>query len=245
MLFMLLFIAAIVGALIGTVGVGGILLIPALSACANLSTHSAMATALFSFFFTGILGTWLYQRYGSINWHVTIPVCIGAFLGGWPGSLVNAMASGRLLDFLLGIVIIFAGLYALLPAGYQTLSRPFGKWAQLILIGGAVGFGSGLTGVGGPVLSVPLMVILGFSPITAIATSQAIQITAALSGTIGNISNGFISWGISLPVTFAELIGVIIGARIAHIVPQKILKKIISLVCVIIGGFIISHSLFF
>lgn len=57
-MFLLLLAAAVfVGGLIGTVGVGGILLIPALSALAGLSTHTAMGTALFSFIFTGLLGT--------------------------------------------------------------------------------------------------------------------------------------------------------------------------------------------
>ena len=77
MIILLLIVALIVGGLIGTVGVGGILLIPALSAFGGLTTHAAMATSLFSFIFTGILGTWLYCKHGSINWGITIPVCIG------------------------------------------------------------------------------------------------------------------------------------------------------------------------
>ena len=46
-----------VGTLIGAVGIGGILLIPALTAFAGLPIHAAMATALFTFAFTGITGT--------------------------------------------------------------------------------------------------------------------------------------------------------------------------------------------
>ena len=58
MIIILLAVALIVGGLIGTVGVGGILLIPALSGLGGLTTHAAMATSLFSFIFTGLLGTW-------------------------------------------------------------------------------------------------------------------------------------------------------------------------------------------
>ena len=53
----LLLIAFGVGTLIGAVGVGGILLIPALTAFAGLPIHTAMATALFTFAFTGVAGT--------------------------------------------------------------------------------------------------------------------------------------------------------------------------------------------
>ena len=215
MFFLLLLVAVFVGGLIGTVGVGGILLIPALSLLAGLSTHTAMATALFSFIFTGLLGTWLFQRHGSIDWRITIPVCLGGLLCGYPGALVNALAPARLLDLLLGAVIIFAGVYALFPAKGGNLQYRPGDLRQklfLLVIGGAVGFGSGLTGVGGPVLSVPLMVILGFSPLTAIATSQVIQITAALSGSAGNLAHGFIDAGVAVWIPRAELVGVTAGA---------------------------------
>ena len=109
-------------------------------------------------------------------------------------------------------------------------------------LGGAVGFGSGLTGVGGPVLSVPLMVILGFSPLTAIATSQVIQITAALSGSAGNLAHGFIDADAAVWVTAAELVGVTVGARLAHSISQASLKKVVSVVCIVVGAFIILRA---
>lgn len=242
---LLLAIALMVGALIGTVGVGGILLIPALAALAGLSTHAAMGTALFSFIFTGLLGTWLYQRHGSIDWAVTVPVCLGALAGGYPGSLANAAASGRTLDLLLGAVIIFAGLYALFPARRALVAFPAGRSRVLALLalGAAVGFGSGLTGVGGPVLSVPLMVIFGFNPLTSIATSQVIQITAAFSGSVGNLRHGFVALDTAVWVTLAELAGVALGAFLAHRVSQVTLKRLIAVVCIVVGGFIMGRAL--
>ena len=78
MFVLLLAVAVVVGALIGTVGVGGILLIPALSGIVGMSTHTAMGTSLFSFLFTGLLGTWLYQRHGSIG-ATPIPSASGGF----------------------------------------------------------------------------------------------------------------------------------------------------------------------
>ena len=77
-------VAVLVGILIGTVGVGGILLIPALELLTPLSIQASMATALFTFIFTGIVGTLLFQRRGSIDWALTTPLC----LGGGPGARV-------------------------------------------------------------------------------------------------------------------------------------------------------------
>ena len=243
MFFLLGLTALLVGGLIGTVGVGGILLIPALNGLAGLSVHMSMGTALFSFIFTGILGTWLYQRHGSIDWGITLPVCLGALCSGYAGAVANAHAPARLLQLLLGAVIIFAGLYALRPAAARSTSSIQRKGLPLLLgIGVAVGFGSGLTGVGGPVLSVPLMVILGFSPLTSIATSQVIQITAALSGSVGNLANGAIDFTTGAWVTALELGGVVLGVRLAHSVSMGTLKKIVSVVCIIVGGVVLARA---
>ena len=239
-------ITLVVGALIGTVGVGGILLIPALGALAQLPTHVAMGTALFSFIFTGILGTLLYQRRGSIDWGVTIPLCAGALLFGYFGALANAGAPVRTLNILLAAVIIFAGVYALKPhkaGSAATAISPWNRRIRLLLIGAVVGFGSGLTGVGGPVLSVPIMVACGFHPLTSIAASQVVQITAALSGSIGNLAHGFIDFSVAWWVTLVELAGVAVGVRMAHSASGASLKKVVSAVCIAVGGYILIRSL--
>ncbi len=242
----LLITSLVVGALIGTVGVGGILLIPALSAFAGLSTHSAMATALFSFIFTGVIGTWLYHKRGSIDWHITVPVCIGGALFGYVGAMANASFNAHTLNILLAAVIIFAGVYALRPyKGDRVFTYERGNkkhLALLLFIGGLVGFGSGLTGVGGPVIAVPLMVVIGFHPLTSIATSQVIQITAALSGTMGNLSQGIIDFNIVFWVTIVELVGVAVGVRIAHSVKAQHLKAFVSFICIFVGGFILLKT---
>ena len=97
MLILLAAIAVLVGVLIGAVGVGGILLIPAIDLLTPLSIQQAMATALCTFVATGVAGTWLFQRRGSIDWTVTTPLCIGAavfgFAGAWTVCEQNRMLS--------------------------------------------------------------------------------------------------------------------------------------------------------
>src|SRR5439155_23552497 len=75
-------VAVVVGLFIGAVGVGGVLLIPFLAIFGGLGIHAAAATALFTFLFTGLFGTWLFARRGSIHWRLTPPVFVGALLFG-------------------------------------------------------------------------------------------------------------------------------------------------------------------
>ena len=243
----LLSIAFGVGALIGAVGIGGVLLIPALTAFAALPLQTAMATALFTFTFTGIVGTVLFQRRGSIDWRVTRPVLFSAVLFAFLGAWVNSIARPTVLALILDGIIIFAGVYTL--ATWRGMRRPAfhddvnAQRILLVAVGAISGFGSGLTGVGGPALSVPLMVLFGFPALVSIGASQVIQIVAALSGTLGNLRFGSIDFGIAAMVTLLELAGVMVGVRLAHAVDGAVLRKFVAVLCLVVGIALVLREL--
>jgi hypothetical protein len=245
-LILLLLAAFGVGMLIGTVGIGGILLIPALTAFAGLGIHEAMATALFTFAFTGITGTVMFQRRGSIDWRIATAVCAGALPFAFVGAWLNSHTRPTVLALLLAAVIIFAGIYTL--AGWRGTRDPAfhanqrRQRALLVAIGAVSGLGSGWTGVGGPALSVPLMVLCGFPALASIGVSQVIQIIAAVSGTLGNLSFGAVDFTIAAVVTILEIAGVYVGARIAHAVSPGPLKWFVAWLCIAVGLFLIVHS---
>jgi uncharacterized membrane protein YfcA len=238
-IWLLVVISVAVGVLIGAVGVGGILLIPALNLVGGLPIRQAMATALFSFILTGVIGTWLFQRRGSIDWNVTVPVCLGSGLFGFAGAWANSKIDARALSLMLSLMIAFAGVYTLTSHGLDPRAplqgRPRMRQALLIGIGAVAGFGSGLTGVGGPALSVPIMVAFRFPPLTAIATSQVIQIIAAVSGTAGNLQYGSIDFAIGAWAALSAAVGVHFGVRIAHAVNAQTLRRFVGRLCVVVG----------
>jgi uncharacterized membrane protein YfcA len=242
----LLLISFAVGALIGAVGVGGILLIPAIAAFGRLGMHEAMATALFTFAFTGIVGTILFQRKGSIDWRITWPVCAGAVLFAFLGAWVNARTPPQTLTLLLAGIIIFAGIYTLASwrgrGGAALDGHARAQQILLVAIGAIAGFGSGLTGVGGPALSVPIMVLFGFPALASIGASQVIQIIAAGSGTLGNLQFGVIDFALALPITGCEVAGVFAGAALAHSINQLILRRLVGVLCIPIGVFLIARA---
>lgn len=235
-----------VGVLIGAVGIGGILLIPALTSLGGLSTHEAMATALFSFLFTGLTGMYFFHRRASIDWRITIPLCLGALLLGFSGAALNAKVSAGSLRLVLALFILFAGVYtirewrrsdrALLQA------RPALQRLMLFCVGSIVGFGSGLTGVGGPALSVPIMMLLGFAPLATIGASQVVQVLAAFSGTMANLRYGSIDFGLVAIVTLAEVLGVAAGVRIVHKLNVKVVRRFVALLCIVAGTVLLAHA---
>ena len=243
----LLSIAFGVGALIGAVGIGGVLLIPALTIFASLPIRTAMATALFTFIFTGIVGTVLFQRRGSIDWPVARPVLFSAVIFAFLGAWVNSIARPTVLALILAGIIIFAGVYTL--STWRGRRKPAfdgdPKSQRILLVGvGAIsGFGSGLTGVGGPALSVPLMVLFGFPALVSIGVSQVIQIVAAISGTLGNLRYGSIDFGIAATLTLVEIAGVFVGVRLAHAVDGAVLRKVVAILCLVVGLALVAREL--
>jgi hypothetical protein len=212
----------------------------------GLTIHQAAATALFSFLFTGILGTWLYQRRGSIDWRIAVPVCAGAVVFGYLGASAAALVDPRPLSIIIALVIIFAGLYIFLPrrggAAHRD-GRGTREQSLLATVGAVSGFGSGFSGAGGPLFSVPIMVILGYVPLTAVATSQVLQIIAAISGSLGNLRHGTIDFTIAAVVTVFELAGLIAGVRLAHVASPIVLRRLAGTLCILSGGFLLFRSL--
>jgi len=246
-LALLLAVSFVVGTLIGAVGIGGILLIPALAALAHLTIHEAAATALFTFLFTGLLGTHLFQRRGSVDWEMALPVCGGAAVSGFFGAWLNSRLHAPQLAVILAGLIIFAGVYTL-RSWHGSARPPFEKRKrpqQVLLagIGAVAGFGSGLTGVGGPALSVPIMVLFGFPALPAIGVSQPIQILAAISGTIGNLKYGAINYAIALPITVSEIAGVMLGVHIVHSINAQVLRRFVAVLCIVVGTGLMVHAL--
>jgi uncharacterized protein len=243
----LLPIAFGVGALIGAVGIGGVLLIPALAAFAALPIQTAMATALFTFIFTGIVGTVMFQRRGSIDWSLARPVLLSALVFAFIGAWANSIARPTVLALVLAGIIIVAGIYTL--ATWRGTREPAfrddvrAQRVLLLVVGAISGFGSGLTGVGGPALSVPLMVLFGFPALVSIGVSQVIQIVAAVSGTLGNLRYGSIDFGVAAWVTLCEVAGALVGVRVAHAVDASLLRKGVAVLCLVVGTVLIIREL--
>ena len=225
---------------------GGVLLVSYLALFGGLTIHQAAATSLFSFLFTGVLGTWLYQRRGTISWRITVPVCAGAVIFGYAGAAVAAALDPRPLAIIIALVIIAAGAYVLVPVKSrpgEKEGRGMGGQIELTAVGAASGFGSGLSGAGGPLFAVPIMVILGYVPLTAVAASQVLQIIAAISGSIGNLQHKFIDFEVAALVTVFELAGVVAGVKLAHVASPLVLRRLAGTLCVITGGLLFIRSL--
>lgn len=236
--------ACIVGFLCGATSVGGVLLIPTLDASSDMGLRTVMGTVLLSFFFSGLLGTWIHSRAARINWRMARALCLGCLAFGYPGAVAKEHVSIPALNIMLGAAIVMAGLTSLKPlkGGTATYQGTGTQNAQLFLIGALVAFFSAMTGAGGPVLSVPIMLILGYDPLLAIAIAQPLQMAVTFSGSLGNISVGAINYPMAALLTVLMMLGVALGIYAIRFFKPDILKKLVSLMCVGTGGYMLLKS---
>ena len=102
-----------------------------------------------------------------------------------------------------------------------------GKVIRLALIGLAVGFFSGLFGVGGGIILVPLLiVVLGFEHRRASGTSLAAVLPTAIAGMVSYASHGSVDWIAGAILAAGAVAGSLVGTWLLHHTHQTVLRWI-------------------
>jgi uncharacterized membrane protein YfcA len=107
-------------------------------------------------------------------------------------------------------------------------------WAA-VGIGAAVGFGSALTGTGGPVLLLPALLALGSTPLIAVAASQVVQLPIAAAAATAYLTIGSVRIGLGTMVGLAAAAGVPAGAAATRRAHTAHLRAAVGLACVAAG----------
>ena len=240
-------ITLLVGFICGCTSVGGVLLIPFLATVLGTPLRVIMGPVLFSFFFSGLVGSAMHLRAGRVDLRSCLPLCLVALLAGYPGAVAKYYVPTAALNAILGLLIVAAGVFSLRQAtggSGAAVAGGRGQKPTLFLIGAFVAFFSGMTGAGGPVLSVPIMLVLGYPPLFCIAAAIPLQVVVTFSGSIGNMVVGDIDYGLGLWISALMMIGVAAGTWSIRFFRPEPLKRVVSLICIGTGLFMLGKSLF-
>lgn len=247
----LLGLCGLVGGIgITALGPGGVLFTIALFALSGLSPPAIAGTAIVANVGTGLLGTAAYARSsGQLRGRDTqrlAGLLIACAAVGTPlGVLANSHISGPAFGTLLGVCVMAVG--ALL---YARVRRPVGPartgtavaTSRVLVIGACVAVVSGLFGLGGPLLAVPLLVAAGTPMLAALGAAQAQSIVIAGVGTLGYVLRGDVSWPLAALVGVPALVGVVAGWRLAHALPADRLRLVLAGVLILVGVYLIVRN---
>ena len=233
----LIIVSGVTGFAAGCTGVGGVFLVPALVWGMGVGVHDAIAAVMFAFIASGGVGLWTFARRKSIRWDWAVWLFISAspfaFLGAWVVDQVSA----KVLQAILCFLTLSSGLYALLKPVPAGCDRQITPW-QLGPIGAVTGFLSALTGTGGAVVLMPILLSMRVAPLTAIGLSTAVQLPIAITATLGNYVTGNLDLQMGLIMFFTFAIGMRTGAVTAHVLPQERLRRLVTVTLFAVGFFI-------
>jgi hypothetical protein len=228
----------------GMLGIGGsIVMIPAMAEILPPDQHLFQAAAMIVNFFVVVPAVVRHRRAGAIDGRTVARIVPPALVGVIAGVLMSeaGVFSGRGEAYLRGLFGLFLMVVSVIEL--WRLVRGAGEdqpgrttvgtgWLRAGLIAVPVGIVAGLLGVGGGIVAVPLQRrFLGIPIRAAIANSAAMIIATSLVGACakngayamehGFSAHPFILAAVLIPTA---VVGSLIGSRLTHRLPVRILK---------------------
>ena len=224
------------GLLIGAVGIGGVILVPALTLIGGISIHTAVPAAIAAYLVSGAIGTRAYWRAGSVPWSLARPLALSAMPAALLGAIASGAAPSSVIETCIAVLTLASGVNAWVEradSNHGVLNTP--RPGQLAVVGAVTGFVSALTGTGGPLVLVPILMWLRCPVLAAIGMAQVIQLPIALLATVGNLWTGSIEAALANTLALGLAAGTWWGARLAHAVPQVALRRVVAGVLLLTG----------
>jgi uncharacterized protein len=177
------------GYLSGLFGVGGgVIVVPALLLL-GIDQRIAAGSSVAAILPTSVVGAAGYAISGNIDWLAGLLLAVGVVAGAQLGTYLLAKLPRNVLFWFflsfLGIVIV--SLWIVIPQRDDVISITFLSGSALVLTGVVTGILSGLLGVGGGIIVVPVLIFFfGASDLIAKGTSLLMMVPGSISATIGN-----------------------------------------------------------
>lgn len=256
-----------VGGCIGICGIAGFLLPMLYTGGLGFDVTYALALSFLAFLVSGIIGSFNYYKAGNLEIRMSLKLGIGSLIGAIAGVFLQSMIEKSTAKTILYLVVLFSGASILVrmwnekrkadsvsakkvisdgknsassnPSHPKSIADHMGF---LIFLGITTGAICSLSGAGGPVLVMPLLVACGVSARIAVGVALFDSVFIAIPACIGYLSR--ITWteilGLLVLIVLTHGIGVWLGSRFAGKVPVQGLKIFVAVFSVCIAIYMLA-----
>ncbi|MFY8272949.1 sulfite exporter TauE/SafE family protein [Pseudoalteromonas sp. SSDWG2] len=249
-------LGSVVGFLAGLLGIGGgLLIVPALSSLLVIFHVTdvehvlviAIATSLASILFTSTSSALAHHRNQNVPWEVAPWVLVGVSSGALLSGIVASYIPQQGLKAIFAVCVMFIAMRMIYSTKKATSTRAMPSGPIVATLTSLLGALSGMIGIGGGALLVPLLSYFSVDMKKAIGCAAVSGIAIALFGCLGYIASGWqvksLNDGFLGFVYLPALAGIVVtswftapfGARATHFLPVSQIKKIFALLLVIIA----------
>ena len=240
----------LIGIIASMTGVGGgIFIVPILTFFYSFIVSSATGTSLTSIIFTAIASALNYAKQKRIYFKtgtiLIITTSPGAYIGAWFAIIMEE----KLLGLVFGVFLVLVAIRMIISAlrkKEQTKAAHVITDTQLIhsrktmIIGAGLSFwggvASGLLGIGGGTLVVPILIVAMGIPIHyATATSMFTMIFTSISGVARYVQSDLINFPVALLLAAGTVVGAQVGAYTSKKISGRNLGLIFGIMLVVAG----------
>ncbi len=226
------FAAGLLGSIIGLGG--GIIIVPVLTFF-GFSPALAASNSIFAVFSNAIASSISYAKQRRIEYSIGLKLGLLSIPGTIVGAYVSSEITPSIFKILFALILISASIYIFSKRKIEPKNYNLSKQIMILAIGASfvAGIMSGLFGVGGGIIFVPLMVIaMGLSMKNAAPTSQFILLFASGSALVTHTLLGHPDFYQALLLATGAFVGGLVGARLSLEIKENSLKILISIVMV-------------
>ena len=233
--------ALFAGLIDAVVGGGGLIQIPALF---STLPGVAPATLLGTSKLAGVWGTGVaaisYARRVRITWTTAAPAAVAAFGFAFLGAFTVTRIPPDFLRQLLPFILAAVAVYTFMRKDFGTLHKPthvgMREKALAIATGSAIGFYDGFFGPGtGSFLVFMFVRFFGFDFLGASAVAKVVNVACNIAALLWFGYSGHLLWQIGLVMAVCNIVGSLIGTRLAIRHGSAFVRKVfLFVVCALI-----------
>lgn len=232
-------------AVFSMLGLGGGILFTPIQVFFGVDFHAAATTSLFLIIITSFSSTLVFRRSGKVDWPLALALETATVAGAFCGGLYSGHLSAHALTIVFALLVALAGVL-MRGEGEQMRravrherlsmfawhrevdgSRYCVNLALALPISFLAGAFSGLVGLAGGILKIPMLVLLFGVPMDIAVASSAFMVgLTALGGFTGHLAVGHWDWRTTLLLVLPVFLGGQIGARRSLQLKKTSLKKV-------------------
>lgn len=246
MLILGLGLALVVGLAMGLLGAGGsILSVPIFVYVLGFEAKQAIAMSLAVVGVISLVGVVRHGRLGNVNLRIALTFGPIAMLGTYFGARLSVFFSGTEQLALFGAVMLVASFFMLSDPHPAPSGRRLPDVARALVVLGALGVGilTGLAGVGGGFLIVPVFILLLRLPVKqAVGTSLLVIALKAFAGFGGYLTHVDVAWGLIGGFAAIAIVGIWIGTHLLQFLSPHAIKRVFGIFLLVMGTWILYEN---